>query len=226
MSVMMKDRPRTYSQRVARDNPFAKRLDTACDANAHCPAMHHGRLTWIQRELQSRYDVSVSVETVRKWCAGESQPRPDKTAMLAEILQVDVAWLQLGIDPDIPVRERKVRNAVADGAVNLIAGLIRMDGGQPAFPNDGGTVDLHAIIQGAKYDFHIATADATGKFHIPVDHDKAIVLGIERGDGFRVAIYELTTGIIDTYGKWNGGSIEVEVPREMLRRIESFGDRI
>jgi len=221
--IAVKEKPAT---KVIRHPEFAKRLDSACDSVGQCPPKHKGRQNWVMRELKSRFKEEVTPETVRKWFAGEAMPRPDKTAMLAELLMVDVAWLQIGVDPDMAPRDRKARNAVADGAVNAVAGFIQMDGGHPAFPKEDGPVDLHAIIRGAKYDFHISTADADGHFHVPVDNEELIVLGVARGDGFCLEIYELMPDVIEKHGNRRGGSIEVAVPTKKLRRVESFSNRL
>jgi hypothetical protein len=45
----------------------------------------------------------------------------------------------MGIDPEFQPHERKLRNAMADGAVNLVAGFIQMDGAYPAFPEESDT---------------------------------------------------------------------------------------
>lgn len=226
--VAVKEKPISTAAppRIIRHPEFAKRLDSACDNNGHCPPKHKGRQTWVRRELHNRFEEDVTPETVRKWFSGEAMPRPDKTAMLAEILQVDVAWLQIGVDPDLAPRDRKVRNAVVNGAVNAVAGFIQMDGGHPAFPEKEGSVDLHAIIRGAKYDFHVSTADDAGHFHVPVDHEDMIVLGAVRGEGFCLEIYELTPDVIEKHGNRRGGSIGVAVPTKKLRRVESFSNRL
>jgi len=225
--VTTKQRPVTETPpRLIRDPEFAKRLTSACDGHAQVPAMHQGRLTWVVREMERRFNESVTVESVRKWFAGEAKPRPEETKLLAELLQVDVAWLQIGIDPTMGTRERKVRNANADGAVNLVAGLIAMDGGFPAFPQkDEGSIDLHAIIRGAKYDFHVALADDEGAFAVPTKYEDVIVLGLVR-DGFNVEVFEITGDQIEDHGHRRGGSIEVTIPRKKLKRIDSFRDRI
>lgn len=220
--------------RIIRDPEFAKRFDQACDGYPMVPPKHSGRLTWIQRELVSRFNEKVSVETVRKWFTGEAKPRPEKLAMLAQMLQVDVAWLSLGVDPDLQPRERRARNAMADGAVNLVAGLIQMDGGYPAFPEETGKsaqrnhVDLHAIIKGAKYDFHVSLGATEGKrirFVVPVSCADVVVLGVIK-NGFAIEIVELTPEMIEA-GERRGGSVEVFVERDAkLKRIETFQVRL
>jgi len=221
--------------RVIRDPEFAKRLSQACDGYTHVPPLHSGRLTWVQRELLSRFKEDVSVETVRKWFAGEAKPRPDKLAKLAQLLEVDVAWLSLGINPDLEPRERKARNAMADGAVNLVAGLIQMDGGYPAFPEEGDKaaqknhVDLHAIIRGAKYDIHVSLGELDGRnirFVVPTTYESVLVLGVVKR-GFKIEIFEITPEVIAASGERRGGSIEVilDEVEARLRKIESFKSR-
>lgn len=233
MSVMLEERPiPAPPPRVIRDAEFARRLEMACNGVSGCPPMHKGRLTWLQQRLAIGFNMTVSVETVRKWVAGEAKPRQEKTAALAEILQVDVAWLHIGVDQHVPPRERRVRNAAVDGVVNVVAGLIQMDGGSPAFPQPGDMaaernhVDIHAIIRGAKYDFHIVLADAQQRFHVPTDHGNVIVLAVVRNDGMKLQIYELASDVIDRVGVRHGGSIEVGIPLRELRLIERFTDRL
>lgn len=219
--------------RIIRDPAFAKRFEQACDSHTLVPAKHSGRLTWIQRQLASRFKEDVSVETVRKWFAGEAKPRPDKMGKLAQLLEVDVAWLSLGIDPDMQPRERRMRNAMVDGAVNLVAGLIQMDGGFPAFPEESDKlatknhVDLHAIIKGAKYDFHVSLGEPEGRkvrFVVPTNTDSVIVLGVVK-QGFSIEILEITSDMISE-GERHGGSIELMVDATKASKIESFKARL
>jgi hypothetical protein len=156
-------------------------------------------------------------------------PRNEKVAALSQVLEADAAWLQMGYDPQATPKERRVRNAMADGAVNMIAGLIQMDGGHPAFPaEDESPVDLHAIIRGAKYDLHIAlgeTYDRNARFTVPAKSiDAVTVLGVIR-DGFAVDVFELTPEVIEEHGQRRGGSIDIEVPGSELRPIKTFEQR-
>ena len=151
---------------------------------------------------------------------------------------VDVAWLQIGIDQGLAPRARKARNALADGIVNVVAGFIQMDGGHPAFPDDGDTraeqdnVDIYAIIRGGNYALHVALgtdAPAAGEglviFPVPAKHEAVIVLGVLRS-GMSVEIFEISPDLIAEHGIRRGGSIEVSVNRATLRRIESFSQRL
>ena len=217
------------TNRVIRDPDFAKRLTQACDALPLIPPKHSGRQSWIQREM-TKAGEEITSETVRKWFQGEAKPRPDKVAKLAQILQVDVSWLSLGVGAAVEPRQRRVRNAMADGAVNLVAGLIQMDGGHLAFPDSIDTpVDLHAIIKGAKYDLHVSLGEVEGKaatFPVPVRHEEVLELGVLRR-GMTIDIIEITSEMIDA-GKPAAGGINVTVSLSEVEkaRIEGFSRRL
>ena len=226
--------PPSSSARIVRDAEFARRLDQACDSFAQVPS-GHGRLTWVQRELENRMDLSVSLETVRKWFAGEAKPRQEKLPKIAEMLQVDVAWLSLGVDPDMQIRGRPMRNPLADGPARIVAGLIQMDGGQVTFPEETDKeaqknhVHLRAIIKGAKYDLHASPGKVDGrkvKFSVPANSGAVIVLGLIR-QGFAIEIVEITPELIAA-GTRRDGSIEVLIDphKSKLRKIESFRNRL
>jgi hypothetical protein len=134
-------------------------------------------------------------------------------------------------------RERKIRNAVADGAVNVLAGIIQMNGGHPAFPDDGDArakrdhIDLYAIIRGAQYAFHVSLAQREGKdlrFSVPTNYENSIIIGVVPVAPTKVDFVELKADLIEKYGSRKGGSIEVTVPasESRLPRIETFAERL
>lgn len=218
--------------KIIRDAAFAQRFKQACDKLKYIPRMHAGRLGWIRDNLIAVYGVKVSIETVRKWFAGEVKPRPDKLANLALLLEVQEAWLSLGIEQSLQPREVKAQNAMANGAVNLVAGLIQMDGGHIAFPsdgsfNEGSGIDLHAIIRGAKYDLNISLGVKDGgdlRFNVPVNHQELVVLGVIR-TGFSFEIFDVSSEKIET-GNHTGLSIDLLLPSDALNKIENFKNRI
>jgi hypothetical protein len=182
-------------------------------------------LTWVQGELKRRFKEEVSVETVRKWFAGEAKPRPEKVVMLAEILQVDMSWLSLGVDKGLAPRELRTKGREISGAVNVVAGLIEMDGCHAAFASEAEQkrgVDLHAIIKGAKYDFAVVVADE-GVFRVPSGTD-GVVLGVVK-HGFAVEIYEVSEAAINR-GANRGGMVEVKTTAKGLKRVETFAQRL
>ena len=143
---------------------FARRVAQACEASGLVPAANYGRLNWFQKQYADRFGVEIATETVRKWFAGETKPRPQALRQLAEILQVDEAWLSLGTASDAKGR-KPVQDATASGAVNLVAGLVQMDGGTIAFPEpddkraEAENIHLYAIIRGAQYPLHIVVGE-------------------------------------------------------------------
>ena len=221
--------------KIIRDKAFGQRLELAADGNAMVPPYNRGRLTWVKTQMMERFGESVSVETVRKWFGGEVKPRPDKLKLLAELFEVDEGWLSLGIAPDLQPREQRLRDATADGAVNLLAGVIQMNGGNPAFPEDGDKravkehIDLYAIIKGAQYAFHVSLAQSVGprtwKFVLPTKWDGAFQIGVIHEDSTKFQFVELTEELIAA-GSRKGGTIEITALLSDLKRITNFRDRL
>jgi hypothetical protein len=234
---------RTFAQseiviqpKVIRDPEFAKRLISACDGNSLIPPINHGRLTWVQKQLDERFKENVSVETVRKWFAGEVKPRPEKVTLLAILLEVDEGWLSLGIQPDLAPRDQKARNATASGAVNVLAGLIQMSGGHPAFPAEdderaiAGHIDMYAIIKGAQYAFHVCLAHADGddyRFAVPTNHRDAFQIGVVMSGPLEVMLLEIPEDLIEAGAK-RGSTIDVTLTKAEVkaRRITDLSRRI
>lgn len=220
-----------YSGQI-RHKEFAERLQKVADQNPNVPPMRHGRLTYVRDELGKR-GQRVSLESVRKWFAGESMPHKDRVSELAEILKCDESWLIFGTDPTSTPQQRRMRNALVDGAVNFVAGLAQMDGAAIAFPEEGDRfaiadhIDLHAIIRGASYPIHVLVGDDEGKFHVPTDLRNTVPIGVIRQgqDGFRFTLYEITDVAIEMGEAGRTGKVEVPVTSDGLREIVSFKDR-
>jgi len=216
-------------EKVIRHPEFAKRLQMACDQQPHCPPMHRGRLQWIVDQFKAQ-GQTITTETASKWMQGMARPKTDKNERLAQILGVDAVWLFHGVDQGLSPREVKARTAVVSGLVNLVAGLIQMDGGSVAFPDEGDkaaardNVDLKAIIRGGAYDIHVVPGEQTDAgytFVVPTMHP-SIVLGVIR-DGFSFRIAEVTPEAI-AEGQRRGGAIEVVVAE--LTEITGFDRRL
>lgn len=218
---------------------FAQRMQIACDGNPNVPLPNYGRLGWFSNEIERRFGAKVTIETVRKWFAGETLPRPKMLGYLAAVLEVDHAWLSVGTSPQISEKQKRVRNATADGAVNLVAGLIQICGGYPAFPEDKDAraesekIDLYAVIKGAQYSFHIAMAEevaAGHQFAIPFETvGHALVLGVVRVAELAFRFFELDGDLIAEVGKRKGGSYLVEMPAEPgpeWKEVTTFSNRL
>lgn len=220
-----------------RDKPFAQRLNIACDGHPHIPPYGHGRQTWVKEKLD------VSHEAVRKWFVGETRPRPAKMRELARVLEVDEAWLSLGIVPDATNEEKRVRTGQVEGAVNCVAGLVQLNGGHIAFPGPkdprGGFVDFYAIIKGSQYAVNVSLAkhitNGTYRFTIPKEYDQCKVAGVIHVLPLRIHCVSLTHEIIDEFKVRKGGYFELTVNRvgseyfigdTKVPRVVSFADRL
>lgn len=217
---------------------FAKRLALAIDRQPHVPPINHGRLRWFTEQLEAR-GVSVREETVRKWFAGETIPRQKALLALADLLDADSAWLSLGRTP-LDQRAAQLRNAEADGVVNVLAGFIQMGGATPAFPSesrdDEGVVDITAIIRGALYALHIALAREVGGafyFAVPVQAlDTTVVLGVIPKAGFAIDVLELDARRVLAEAVRKGDHFEVAMDLsyrtngQAWRQITTFSERI
>lgn len=206
---------------------FGKRLTQAADNHPHAPLPNYGRLGWVKEQLDAK-GFPTTVESVRRWFAGESRPRDATLAKLAELFDVDDAWLAIGYAPELTRKDKIVRSREASGAVNVLAGVIQMEGGHPAFPDEGDSdVDLHAIIRGAKYEFKVVLSRDQGpfKFVVPSDTAGCIVIGIVLRENHGFDFYEIEPEVIAT-GKNRGGIIELIVDPDQLRKIKTFGERI
>lgn len=229
-------------KKLIRDEAFAKRLQLACDNHSHCPPLHHGRLTWIVREFKSRFKADITTETARKWCAGEVRPRRVSMTLLAELLTVDEAWLSLGNEGETTADERKARNAMAGAAVNLVAGLIELDGGHPAYPEPDSAkakeVDIFAIIRGAQYAFKVVVGHNEGgksyTFSIPSTYRDVFVLGLVRTGPFHFDVLEIDAETIGKNKQNKGSHVAVTADKRgaayavggnKLRQITSFVER-
>lgn len=218
---------------------FAKRMLLACDGNPNVPLPNHGRLGWFVTEIDRRFGAPLTIETVRKWFAGETIPRTKMMGYLAAVLEVDHAWLAVGTTSQVSEKQKKVRNAVADGAVNLVAGLIQICGGSPAFPDDKDRratedkIDIYAVIKGAQYSFHVCFGERNGDQHqfvIPTEALRsAIVIGVIRTGELAFRFFELESELVAERGQRKGGFFTLNAPADPKtewKEITTFSERL
>lgn len=210
---------------------FAVRLTKAADANPHFPPHNFGRLRWVVDQFDSRFHVKVSPETVRKWFAGEARPRHEMALRLAELFEVDHAWLTFGEGANTPLSERKLRDAQRSGVVNVVAGVIQMQGGHPAFPEGEASedVDVFAIIKGAQYNLKVCLGTATDnglQFALPPKGTKALLIGVVMRDRFCFDFYEIEPSVFESPGVRRGGASDALVAAEHLKPIRTFAERL
>lgn len=198
------------------DKEFVARLTAACDSHPFVPPVGQGRQTWIKEKL------GVSHEATRKYFAGLARPRPAKMALLAQVLDVDEAWLSLGVTPEIGKKDRRLRDAQASGAVNVLAGLIQMNGGSIAYPDADDSrahlVDLYAIIKGKPYAIHVALAVPTRpselKFALPTDFADCKVIGVVQTSPLTLDFLSLDKELIERSKERRGGYYDLPVRTE------------
>ncbi|HDZ73522.1 MAG TPA: hypothetical protein ENH55_12285 [Aurantimonas coralicida] len=186
----------------------------ACDNNDLCPPHNYGRLQWIADQLGSRYGVSLSKESVRRWASGEGSPRPDKGKLLAELLKVDESWLLLGVQPE---GDRKTVGATQNAAVNLLSGILLARDITVALPDEDDPlkdcVNLYAVIGGRQLRLHATFGQPSAggaKFLIPVQFENVTVIGVvPTGDDGTFNLYHLLPSAISKYGNKRGGYIEM-----------------
>jgi transcriptional regulator with XRE-family HTH domain len=216
-------------------------MSIAAEGAAMVPARNYGRLGWFQEQFRSRYDIGITNESVRKWFSGETKPRQESIRRLAEILGVDETWLTLGTDPGVGRKEQIIRDATADASVNILAGIIAMDGGTPSFPNPddarakGDLTDIIAIIKGGSYAIHVAAASPHSDgwaVSVPVAALSNIILVLVNTQHHDFKIVELDCDMVEELGKRKSGAIEIVFDRSFKtggttwRVIETFAERL
>ena len=199
------------------EKAFARRLEIACEGNPHCPTdQYRGKQKWVYDNLAEQFEINVSPEAVRKWFAGETRPRRAAMSALARLLEVDEAWLTLGVKPDLTPVEQRIRNAETTGAANLLAGLIQMNGGNIAYPEGESTVSMFAIIKGRQYQVEAILAFDLGggrlRFTPSIEHGRHMVIGVvPTANPLHFRLIHLTSALIEAHGERKGDFIELVV---------------
>lgn len=195
---------------------FAERLEKACIDHPHCPTdAYRGKQKWLREKLEERgTEFRASPEALRKWFAGETRPRPKMLKAIATVLQVDEAWLSLGVAPELTPRERKKRAKAAEGGAMLLAGLIQISGGSSTFPELGevGRPDIIAIIDGeaVEIDAPLAKAIRPGVYSFMAKREhkgRRVVAIIPHGFGAQLVL--IPQKVIEDKGERIGDHIEI-----------------
>lgn len=220
--------------RVIRDKEFAKRLEISCE-NHHLSPSGHGCQKWLRDQILDKFSVRLSPEAVRKWFAGDARPRPNVMRQIAQVLEVDEAWLSLGLSPAETPREKQRQNALTSGAVNLVAAQIQLAGGNIAFPEDRKEEhDLFAIVRGKQHAVTVRLGNTDKKFRLSVmPHAKTVIAVVPTEDPTVYDFVRVPERLIDEYGYDRGGYTNIEIERgkkgfavdgKLLPMIRSFDD--
>jgi hypothetical protein len=165
------------------------------------------------------------------------RPDAEKIQALAELLHVDAGWLEHGEGPvaNCSLREQRARNATGLRRRECVAGMIQMDGGTIAFPDDDEIVarreaaDIFAIIKGARYSLRVASGKADGDsvlFETARPDDSAVALVVVRDDGFSYRVFEVPAAVLSEHGRFTRGAFQVSAPVAALRPVVGFDQRI
>lgn len=180
---------------------FADRLAQACDERPDAPA-RRGRLTWLARELEAEFGTTVSIETVRKWFEGISMPRPEKMKQVAHLLEVDVAWLSLGVLADVQQPQEAGRSVPEMNVAKVVAAFIQLQGGAVAVQQPStADVDFFVIVNGVHLSciVRLGREDSGGSvtFDTPPRHAGSAVLLVLLREGFAVDVFHLPNAILE-----------------------------
>jgi len=233
----MKETKKTNNKRIIAPD-FARRLTIACDNADNIPDHNFGRQSYIANELERRFNIRVSKETVRKWFAGEARPRPDKMRVLAELLKTDQAWLALGSHPDTGSNGHKSHAAVSNGAVSLVVGMLTLNGASCAFPERTDprikSIHFYAILGGRHFGVYVSLGVPGRRgitFTLPEDCQNTVLIGVVQRSPTRYDLYQLAsstalelgvrrTGHLELTGADRDGTIRVKTIA--VNRLEDF----
>lgn len=205
---------------------FHLRLQQACNDLVTVPEHGKGRQVYLARKLK------VSQEAVRKWFTGDARPRVMKMQHLAQVLDVDPAWLALGTTPQLSKSESRAYSAHAEGAAYIAFGLITMAGGHCAFPGSSDPrysfIDLYAIIRGQQLALIVAAGRLIAKnrwsFIVPREYHEGIVVGIIPVTQVKFHVIKLSHSMLDEFKSKKGGALEVVV--DYIDAKYTSGDQI
>lgn len=220
---------------MGKPEDFYRRLTKVCDENPNIPPYGHGRQVWVSKKLK------VTQEAVRKWFTGESRPRTDKMRALANLLEVDEAWLALGIEPEMDRKEKRAFHSRIDGGVHLLFGMFTLAGGHCAFPSETDArsdyIDFYCIIRGVQMAVHVCmgreVARGEWEFIVPDEHEQAMCIGVIPLGGIRFHLIDLKTDLVEAHKTRKGGDYAVTVNyrdadyrtgRDVWPRVKYLGD--
>lgn len=215
---------------------FVQRLNQACDDSPLIPPHGQGRYIYMADKL------GCSREMVNKWFKAIAMPNPDMMQKLADLLEVDYAWLALGIAPELTPREKRMQGRESDGAVHLVWGMMSLAGAFCGAPGDKDPraeyVDFYATVRGTVYPVHVTLAREVSKDHyelnLPREHRSARCIAVMPAGPSKYHFIDLADNLVQEHVKKKGASASLTISRvdsnryhtgsAQWPRIKSFGE--
>ncbi|WP_157928955.1 helix-turn-helix domain-containing protein [Pararhizobium haloflavum] len=215
---------------------FASRVNHACDNNPKIPD-GWGRQAYVQAQFE-KAGIPLSRQSVNRWFQGYSVPRLKKLNFLAKVLDVDEGWLVFGAMPE-GEHHRKTRHPIdISGAIQLVTGLLTMDGAICAFaePNDEAGLHFRTVYKGRHFRCHCVAADTTDEGYrvvVSPNYANLTTFIVVRYEGWDFRIFKIVPGVIKSTGEHRGGFVTLDftiskeaviVGGEEFPRIQSVSD--
>lgn len=198
---------------------FYERLTTACDNSPDVPPYGKGRQTVIAKMLK------ISPEAARKYFLppdkGGNTPVPAHMSKLATFLDVDEAWLSLGVTPSMTVKEKKEFSSVANGAVYIAFGLAMSSGSTCAFAEEDDIPDFYAIKRGVQKAMKVVLGVEKSKgnyeFDLPVEYNDVHCIAMIERSQYCFDILSFDHDLVEKHGTNTGGVVRVTMHKEGKR---------
>lgn len=127
---------------ISQMSEFKDRLLEACKDSPDIPDYGKGL------QVQLAKMMGVSQEAVRKWLSGDTRPKHEMCRKLANVLNVNYVWLELGTTEDEIAKVRKVARR-QDAGVHAYISYLMESNFNVAFPSsDDDLADIHAVGRG------------------------------------------------------------------------------
>lgn len=220
---------------MGKPEDFYRRFKKACDDNPNIPPYGHGRQVYLSAKLK------VTQEAVRKWFTGEARPRAEKMRAISNLLEVDEAWLALGIEPEMDRKEKREHHSKIEGGVHLLFGMFSLAGGHCAFPSERDSrasyVDFYVIIRGVQMAVHVCVGREISRgqweFVVPEEHQEVVCIGVIPQTGMKFHLIDLKDDLVEAHKSKKGGDYAVTVNyrdseyvtgRDTWPRVKYLGD--
>lgn len=188
---------------------FKNRLQRAASSSPLVPEYGHGQQVYLAKA------VGVSQEAVRKWFAGESQPRKPAMEALAKLLNVEHVWLSLGVEHSETNKFRDVARRQDAGLYALTAYLITCGGAVAFAKDDKDGWDITCVLNAEVHKFKsvavVVESNEGSKVELTPRDDVISVAAVQCPDWvFNWAFLDVSEFGIGSHAvKWDGEDFKI-----------------